>query len=247
RPARVAGIAPSDSWRLPGNIDAWLLQSDSEFGRNCRGFVIAHLTPRGRSEMWSGLVPIYDSRDAEHAFLGVSLEEHQPAPWSIYWFAVFLALLALPAIASVSLADYSFSAQKPSWIRRAVRFGFLGAKISLILLIAYFSSIDLAYWHFPALSPSGTYIQLGVSFAILLFGIRWALLDQSERCPVCLRRVTHPAQVGSFSRMFLAWSGTELICTGGHTLLHVPGLPTSWCSAQRWMYLDSSWDFLFAR
>ena len=200
RPARVIGIAPSDSWRLPGNSDAWLLESDSEFGRNNQGFVIAHLTPSGRSEMWGGLVPIYDSRDSEHAFLGVSLEEHRPAPWSIYWFAVFLAMLALPAIASVSLADYSFSAQKPSWIRRAVRSGFLGAKIALILLIAYFSSIDLAYWHFPALSPSGTYIQLGVSFAILLFGIRWALLDQSERCPVCLRRVTHPAQVGSFSK-----------------------------------------------
>jgi MacB-like periplasmic core domain len=248
RRARVVGIAPGDTWRLPGNSDAWLLESDSEVGRNGRGYVIAHLTPRGRSEMYGGVVPItsYDSQKAEHAFLGRSLEEQQPGPWSIYWFGVLLALLALPAIASVSLAEYSFSSQKPSRGRKAVRFGFFGTKITLILSIAYFSSIDLAYWHFPALSPAGAYIQLSVSFAILLFGLRWALLDQRERCPVCLRRVTHPAQVGSFSSMFLAWSGTELICTGGHTLLHVPGLPTSWFSAQRWTYLDSSWDFLFA-
>jgi hypothetical protein len=33
---------------------------------------------------------------------------------------------------------------------------------------------------------------------------------------------------------------------GGHTLLHVPSLPTSWFSGQRWMYLDTSWEFLFA-
>jgi hypothetical protein len=33
---------------------------------------------------------------------------------------------------------------------------------------------------------------------------------------------------------------------GGHALLHVPGLPTSWFSTQRWLYLDTSWGFLFA-
>jgi hypothetical protein len=32
----------------------------------------------------------------------------------------------------------------------------------------------------------------------------------------------------------------------GHTLLHVPGLPTSWFGTQRWLYLDTSWGFLFA-
>jgi hypothetical protein len=33
---------------------------------------------------------------------------------------------------------------------------------------------------------------------------------------------------------------------GGHTLLHVPSLPTSWFGIQRWMFLDPSWKFLFA-
>jgi len=248
RPAQVVGIAPGDAWRLPGNTDAWLLKSDSEINSTGPGYVVAHLTRSGRSEMCGGLVHIssYDSLRSEHDFVGRSLEERTPGPANIYWFGILLAFLALPAIASVSLADYSFSSHKPSWIRRAVRFGFLGAKIILIMLIAYFSSVDLAYWHFSVFSPSGVYIQLIASFAIFLFGMRWALLDQRQRCPVCLRRVTHPAQVGSVSRMFLAWSGTELICTGGHTLLHVPGLPTSWFSTQRWMFLDPSWNFLFA-
>jgi hypothetical protein len=29
-------------------------------------------------------------------------------------------------------------------------------------------------------------------------------------------------------------------------MLHVPALPTSWFSAQRWVYLDPSWQFLFS-
>jgi hypothetical protein len=248
RLAQVVGIAPEDAGRLPGNTDAWLLESDSAIRAEGPGYALAHLTRSGRSELSGGFVPIisYDAQQSEHDFLGKSLEEQLPGPAGIYWFGILLAFLALPAIASVSLAEYSFSAHKPSWIRRALRLGFLGAKIVLILLIAYFSSGDLAYWHASVFSPWAVYIQLIASFAICLFGMRWALLDQRQRCPVCLRRVTHPAHVGSVSRMFLAWSGTELICTGGHALLHVPGLPTSWFGAQRWMYLDSSWDFLFA-
>jgi hypothetical protein len=89
------------------------------------------------------------------------------------------------------------------------------------------ASVDIAYWHSPAFSPSGAYFQLVATFSVCLFGMRWALLDQRQRCPVCLRRATNPAQVGLASRTILAWNGTELICAEGHTLLHIPGLPTS--------------------
>jgi MacB-like periplasmic core domain len=247
RLARVAGIAPGDAERLPGNCDAWLLKPDSEFSPDGRGYVVAHLTRSGRSEMWGGIVNIasYDSQKSEHDYLGRSLEEQMPGPGNIYWFGVFLAFLALPAIASVSLTECSFSSHKPSRMRRAARLGFLGMKIILLMSITYFSSVDLAYWHSSASTPSGVYVQLVATFAIFLFGMRWALMDQRQRCPVCLKRVTNPAQVGLASRTFLAWSGTELICSDGHTLLHIPGLPTSWFSTQRWLYLDTSWDFLF--
>ena len=66
--------------------------------------------------------------------------------------------------------------------------------------------------------------------------------DMRQLCPVCLRRVTHPAQVGPASRTFLEWSGTDMMCMGGHTHLRVPSLPTRWFSGQRWLYLDTSWD-----
>lgn len=245
RPVQIVGVAPVDAWKLPGDSDAWLLKPEAEMGRDGRGYVVAHLTRDGISQMWGGFVRIA-SEDSDHVFIGRSLKEPVPGPWSIYWFGILLALLSLPAIVSVSLAEFSFNSPKPSWIHRAVRCGFLGVKIALILSIAYYASVDLAYWHLPAFSPSGIYIQLFACFALCLFGMRWALLDMRQRCPVCLKRVTHPAEVGSVSRMFLAWSGTELICIDGHTLLHVPGLPTSWFGTQQWLYLDSSWDFLFA-
>jgi hypothetical protein len=115
-----------------------------------------------------------------------------------------------------------------------------------VLAIANYASLDLAYGRTTTYSAAGEYVQLIASFSICLLGLRWVLLDQRQRCPVCLRCVTSPAQVGVASRTFLAWNGTELMCAGGHTLLHVPGLPTSWFSTQRWMYLDASWAFLFA-
>lgn len=89
------------------------------------------------------------------------------------------------------------------------------------------------------------YIQLISCFAMCLFGLSWVLKDQRQRCPVCMQRVTHPAQVGQASRTFLDWNGTEMMCVGGHTLLHVPSLPASWFGTQRWLYLDTSWGFLF--
>jgi hypothetical protein len=104
----------------------------------------------------------------------------------------------------------------------------------------------MAYSFTTPYSNASAYIQLVSTFALCLFGLRWTLRDQRQRCPVCLRVVEHPAQVGQASRTFLAWNGTELMCMDGHTLLHVPGIPTSWFGAQRWLYLDTSWDFLFA-
>ena len=121
----------------------------------------------------------------------------------------------------------------------------MGGKVALLLLIDYFVSLDMSYTYTSVFSPYSVYLHLATAFSICLLGLSWACRDQRQRCPVCLRRVTHAAQVGVASQTFLGWSGTELICAGGHTLLHIPALPTSWFSTQRWLYLDGSWEFLF--
>lgn len=248
RQTRIAGVAPERAWKLPGRPDAWLLEPDAAIPAGVKGNVLAHLTRAGRAEMWADRVHItvYNPDDTEQDFLGVAFDEPTPTPSEIYRFAVLLGLLALPAITSVSLGQFSVSSHQPPWPKRILRWAYLSAKLLLLLPIANFASLDVAYCHASQHSSASEYVQLSVCFLICLFGFRWALLDQRQRCPVCLRRVAHPAQVGLASRTFLAWNGTELMCTGGHTLLHVPGLPTSWFATQRWLYLDASWDFLFA-
>jgi hypothetical protein len=247
RMARIAGVAPNGFWKLPGKVDAWLLEPEPE-STDGAGYVVAHLTPAGAAEMWTQCVHItaYGPDDSQDDLLGVSIDDYRPSPWSIYLFALILALLALPAITSVSLGESSVSPQNTSWTRRLTRWSFLCTKIALLLPIVYFAALDMAYSFTTPYSNASAYIQLVSTFALCLFGLRWTLRDQRQRCPVCLRVVEHPAQVGQASRTFLAWNGTELMCMDGHTLLHVPGIPTSWFGAQRWLYLDTSWDFLFA-
>jgi hypothetical protein len=245
---RIAGVVPDGSLGLPGRVDAWLLEPDSAMGTGGDGYVIAHLTPMGKAEMWAPCVKITANGpdESEDDLLGVSLEEWRPAPETLYGFALFLALLALPAITSVSLGEASANPQKTSWGRRIFRWSFLSAKIALLLPIVYLVSLDLAYGFTTFGRERAVYIQLISTFLMCLFGLRWVLKDQRQRCPVCVRCVTHPAHVGQASRTCLDWNGTEMMCMGGHTLLHVPSLPTSWFSTQRWLYLDTSWGFLFA-
>lgn len=198
--------------------------------------------------MWASCVHIIASGldDAEDDLTGISLGDWRPTQQSLYLFAIFLAMLCLPAITSVSLGECSMNMQRTSWPRRINRWGFFGLKIALLLPIIYFLSLDMAYGCTAIDCEQSVYIQLVTTFAMCLFGMRWVMKDHRQRCPVCLRRVAHPAHVGQASRTFLGWNGTEMMCMGGHTLLHVPSLPTSWFSTQRWLYLDSSWSFLFA-
>lgn len=248
----VAGVLPFGAWRLPGRPDAWLLESDSALAADAApgesGYVVAHLTPLARSEMFGSYLPItaHTPDDSDVDLMGISFADRVEGPFKIFQFALFLALLALPAITSVSTGESSFSAHRLSWKMRFNRWAFLGAKLVLVAVMGYFGSLDLAYWPTSTYSATAEMVQLISCFCICLFGFSWSLIDQRQRCPVCLRRVTHPAHVGLASRTFLAWNGTEMICTGGHTLLHVPSLPTSWYGSQRWLYLDNSWEFLFA-
>ncbi|MBS1803201.1 MAG: hypothetical protein JST28_07515 [Acidobacteria bacterium] len=249
---QIAGVAPAAAWRLPGAPDVWLLQADSQLATDLPfrtpGFLIAQLSPRGQDAMQISENGI-SAHNLEGMLIdlsGTPINAPIEGPWNLYLFSLFLALVALPAVSSVSLGETHMTSHQPSSRESLRRFLFLAGKFLLISGIGLFGSIDLAYCCTLSFSPAAECLQLVACFALCLIGFRWALADQRHRCPVCLRRVTNPASVGLASRTFLGWNGTEMICMGGHTLLHVPSLPTSWFSDQRWLYLDSSWEFLFA-
>ncbi len=249
RQAVVAGVLPPESWRLPGAVDAWLLLPEGELRTAGEGFLVGRVKHLGDvagwGERWRLSARKADGTDAD--LLCISLAERARTPWSLFLFSVLMACLALPATTSLPLGEYPQASNRLSWSTRLRRWSFLASKLVLLLPIVYFVSIDLAYLEGVGRRDalSAQTIQLAASFALCLFGLRWVLRDQRQRCPVCLGKLTHPARVGQTSRTFLDWNGTELICVGGHGLLHIPEMPTSWFSTQRWLYLDPSWEVLF--
>jgi hypothetical protein len=248
--AVVAAVVSDDSWRLPGQVDAWLLETERGLNApqsSSLGYVLGHVAHSAygtetRGDQWHMLVPREGGYDG---FDCVSVAERIRQPFSIFLFALVLACLALPATTPLPLGDYPKTNDSLFWMTRRRRWIFLSIKIALILPIVYCGSLSLAYSK-TSLDPiTSQYIQIFFSFTGCLFSFRWALRDQRQRCPVCLRLLTNPARVGQPSRNFLAWNGTELMCDRGHGLLHVPEIATSWFSTQRWLYLDPSWNDLF--
>ena len=218
--AIVAGVAFGGSSGLPGRANAWLLGSDPQIVSASAEFLVAHLSRVGYFD---------DGR------------------WTCSIFGILLAFLVLPFVTRASIGEYSSRSHKPSLARRTLFWAFLIAKISAIVSIVYFASVDLACLFVQPFSHVAGNLQAASAVVLCLLGLHWAFRDQQQRCPYCLRRMAHPVQVGQPSRTFLDWNGTELVCERGHTLLHIPEIPTSWFRARRWVCLDGSWQFLFVR
>ena len=246
----IAGVTAQDSSRLPGQVDAWLLEDQRHMDllpRNSKGFVVAHMRTAGLNHMdgWRTMnVPSEDGGSVR--FDCISLAQQSRLPFSIFLFTLIVAVITLPATTALPLGEYPRLSGRLPWAVSGRRWLFLLSKISLVIPLVCLTAVDVAYG-IPSLSSTSTqYVQLGLSYFGFLFAFRWILEDQRKRCPVCLRVLSNPARVGEASRNFLAWNGTELICAGGHGLLHIPELPTSWFSTQRWHSLDASWGSLFS-
>lgn len=245
--ARIAGVLPDEANPTHAPIDVWLLLPPAMADRlPGTADVIVLGRPSASSvfadRQWSMSVP---GPERSLDFTCVALSAHDPAPCRTFFFALLLALLCLPA------ANFPFAGEgSPTSVRLPIdvalqRVLFLAAKLTLLLPAVFFCSLDLGFC-LPWASPNtSVYLQLIFGFASALAALHWTLRDGSRRCPVCLDKLRCPARVGQPSRNFLTWNGTELICAGGHGLLHVPELPTSWFSKPQWHPLDSSWSSLF--
>jgi hypothetical protein len=250
QPVLIAGVVPQDSWQLPGRVDAWLLEDGRHLAMlpaNSTGFVLAHMrTSRSLPQLdgWRYMNVRREDGTAQR-FDCISLAQRARLPFSIFLFTLIVALITLPATTALPLGEYPRHHGRLPWADRARQWIFLAGKFLLVVPLVSLASVDAAYG-VPAFSPTtAQYIELALSFFGFLFAFRWILQDQRKRCPTCLRVLSNPARVGQASRNFLAWNGTELICAGGHGLLHIPEIPTSWFSTQRWLYLDASWGSLF--
>ncbi len=119
---------------------------------------------------------------------------------------------------------------------------FFGLKVLLVLLLAFFLSVDLSITLHRELPNTADLFQVLDCVVLALVGLRWALQDQELRCKRCLRMLTAPARVGRPSRNLLEWNGTELRCEWGHGLLSVPEMETSWGGSSRWIERKHAWN-----
>jgi hypothetical protein len=226
RPVVICGVLPEGVWPLPGRVDAWLLENPAALATlpsDSKGFVLARVRQASTRGMF------FENADGSlDRFNCVPLDRLIYRPYSGFLLIVGLAGILLPVTTSFTLGEYP----EHSWWRRWI---FLGAKLGLILTVVYGAA------HFMAFSQGRIHaVLLGAILAL-----RWAIVDQRQRCPVCLRLLANPVRIGQPSQTFLEWYGTEFICTRGHGLLHVPEVATSGYNAQRWQCLDGSWQSLF--
>jgi hypothetical protein len=123
---------------------------------------------------------------------------------------------------------------------------FLAAKVVLTLVLGFLISVVATGPAHALIGRYADWVELLTSALAVTIGLRWALLNQEQRCQKCLRMLSQPTRVGPPSRNFLDWSGTELVCADGHGRLHVPEMQGSWCWYDRWVELDPSWGGLFS-
>jgi hypothetical protein len=236
--AVVTGVLEDDAWRLPGRIDAWLLEDQPALDRlppHSPGFVLAHARPSA-AHYPNGLrhMSLPNEEGSFSEFDCVPLAQRLPNLFS------FLPLMAM--VTCLVLRVTPFLSARTYRANRLRRWTFFSAKFALLFPIAILGALDTAYLFW---SISGVHLDEFALPAAWFVAIRWLLRDQQARCPVCLRLLINPVAIGQASQTFLGWYGTETMCAKGHGLLHVPEIPTSSSSAARWIQLDPSWSGLF--
>jgi hypothetical protein len=154
---------------------------------------------------------------------------------------LLLTVLALPTVGLVIGCAPARHPPAPWW-RWFCRGVFFALKIALVQPMMLCGFV-LIVWIGPvvALAP-----QLAV-FASWYLLLRWVLLDQRNRCPVCLRLLTQPVRIGAPSQTFLEWYGFEAMCSLGHGMLQVSATPASYAERAEWHRLDDSWSTLFSK
>jgi hypothetical protein len=122
----------------------------------------------------------------------------------------------------------------PSTVRRGI---FLALKIALVqpmMLCGVLIQILIVPWAGLA------------GYVPFILVLRWVIMDQQQRCPVCLRSLSAPVRIGNPSRTFLDWYGAESACSHGHGLLHISENEFSYSRKPQWLDLGDSWSDLFA-
>ncbi len=234
---QVAGVLEDDAWRLPGGMDGWLIEDDRRVAllpAGTRGYVLGQLrAPASPPPHGIRHISLPNLQGGYSYFDCLSPDERGPHP--------LLPLLLMTMVTTLLLLRVNPSTY---WggMRKPRQWAFFGAKLALLWPIMILGSLDVTLL---LARVAGIHLEALGLFSTWFLLVRWAIRDQQQRCPVCLRLLINPVGIGQASQTFLGWYGTEFMCAKGHGMLQLPELPSSSSSGSRWIQLDPSWSGLF--
>ena len=172
------------------------------------------------------------------------------APVQFFGVAVLVAVLMAVFVCGVWFRNVRRSWTSAHSTATVRRMSYFLAKATLALLLVLLAGLE---WSRPESSilfaskdpASGLFLVW--LFIVGAMGVLfWSIADQRARCKECLRLLCSPVRIGCPGCMLLNWSGTELLCSEGHGVLHVPELASTWdIDSEQWITLDESWRSLF--
>ncbi len=191
---------------------------------------------------------------AVYSVLCAGVERVFAGSWWVFWRLVtghmvggfaFVGLTGmLAALSRYPLRPLRWDEVSGQRWARARWYLFLGAKVVLTLMLAFFFSMMASAPLRMVVGSRADWMELALWMGLVTCGMRWALLNQEQRCQRCLRMLKEPTRVGMPSRNFLEWSGTELVCEDGHGMLQVAEMTGSWCWYDRWVEAEARWSTL---
>lgn len=173
-------------------------------------------------------------------------------PLVSFALAVLVTALLAFSLCSVHLRNLRFALRAENRRAAAHRASFFSAKLTLALMSLFIAGLEWSRSESslmfasrdPASGPFLVWLYIAGAMGVCF----WCVADQRARCRVCLRLLCFPVRIGCPGCLLLDWSGTELLCTEGHGVLHVPHLAPSWDEeAEHWITLDESWRDLFVQ
>jgi hypothetical protein len=220
-----------------------------------RVMVVARAKPNvTRTQLYRELVKIAEESSYYFFLAGQLRVEYLShaiwAPVQFFGVAVFVALLMAVFVCNVRFRNVRrawTSAHSRATMRRI---SYFLAKATLAFLLVLLVGLE---WSRPessilfASKDAASGLFLVWFFVVGAMGVLfWSIADQRARCKECLRLLCSPVRIGCPGCLLLNWSGTELLCSEGHGVLHVPELASAWdVDSEQWITLDESWRGLF--
>ena len=251
----IIGVLPARFWFISRDIAVWTFSRSQvrAFNYLDRTGVVLRLRD-GISREQAGAEFDTFLRDAGSALNYargelVPIRDRALQGVEIYLLFAVLALIGAMAILAVRLVR-SVSPKTRAEFRDSYRWWlFFTGKTVLLIAVCFVASLEgtrraLIFFTGGVPAYAGA-ISSWFLLVTTVLAVTWSLHDQYRRCRMCLKRLELASYVGAPARLFLDWWGTELACSQGHGLLHVPEMKASWLEEDHWIQLDESWKSLF--